>query len=79
MIIAEYVWLDVNSVVRSKTRVIHDKSDSDVRVSKLEAFLIGTMMDHQQDKQLVKIVKLLLNQFLFMYLLFQSIMIKIHI
>jgi len=38
MIIAEYIWLDVNSVVRSKTRVIHDKSDSDVRVSKLEVF-----------------------------------------
>ena len=31
MIIAEYIWLDVNSVVRSKTKVIH--SDCDVNVN----------------------------------------------
>jgi glutamine synthetase len=40
MIIAEYIWLDVNSVVRSKTKVIHSDCDVNINSNVTEVFPI---------------------------------------
>ena len=52
MIIAEYIWLDVNSVVRSKSRVIHNLDSPDLNVNGLRVLPTWNYDGSSTDKQL---------------------------